>query len=559
MQRRRWIPRWTRVKATDAAPRAARRAARRSWRGGGRPRLAPGLCLLLVLLGGIAPASAGVAFRAHLDPRAQSTPISGRLVVYVSPSAARDPARGVGLGPAQPVFGIDVRDLRPGQDAVVDDSADAFPVKPSKLPAGRYAARAVLDWQRLSGDWWREPGNLHSDLVEFEVGGDDADRDVIELPLTLTVHRRPEREFPGIQIVTIRSRLLSEFAGHDVDLKAALILPTDYNPARKYAAIYDIPGFGGSYRDAFGFARARETYAAANAAARDLYGNVFEIFLHPDSPNGHTLFCDSDVNGPWGRALTEELIPALEAKYPLIPSPDARLLRGHSSGGWSTIWLATEYPGVFGAAWASSPDPVDFRRFQRANLYEQTNFFRDASGNLLASMFNDGQAVSTIEQENRVEQVIGPNRTSALQWAAWQSCWGRRAPDGSARALYHPVNGEIDRDEAESYRRFDIVDRLRKHPDQYLPLFRDRIRIIVGDRDEWDLHQAVGLLKDELALLDPELARLNRESEGGYIKILRGYDHSSIFESPQMNDFASQMLRHLRAAGAAQPAGRSGR
>ena len=28
------------------------------------------------------------------------------------------------------------------------------------------------------------------------------------------------------------------------------------------------------------------------------------------------------------------------------------------------LWLATEYPHIFGAAWASSPDPVDFRRFQ---------------------------------------------------------------------------------------------------------------------------------------------------------------------------------------------------
>ncbi len=36
---------------------------------------------------------------------------------------------------------------------------------------------------------------------------------------------------------------------------------------------------------------------------------------------------------------------------------------GHSSGGWSSLWLQIEHPEVFGGVWSLAPDPVDFRDF----------------------------------------------------------------------------------------------------------------------------------------------------------------------------------------------------
>ena len=509
------------------------------------------------------PARRGpLAFRAWFDPAVRDAPASGRLVVYVLPAPfiGRDPGRGIGVGPTRPVFAVDVSDMRPGQAVVIDDSADAFPSPPSKLPPGRYLARVVLDLQRISGDWHREPGNLTGEPVEFTIRPNGDGPGTLEVRLDYPVQPRPERNFAGVEFFETSSPLLSAFSGREVKLRAALILPDNYRADRKYAAIYDVPGFGGTHREAYQFARGREAYATANPAARELNGEAFEIFLNPDSPYGHTLFCDSEVNGPWGRALVEELIPALEAKYPLLARPEARLLRGHSSGGWSTLWLATEYPHVFGATWSSSPDPVDFRRFQRVDLYAQDNFFRltnpdGTPDHAIPSCISGGRAVSTIEDEVRVDEVIGPGRTSGQQWAAWQSCWGRRGPDGNARPLFDVDTGAINREEAETYRRFDIVDRLRRDPERFLPIFRDRVRVIVGDRDDWDLHLAVGLLRDELARL---CGSENTPGGAGYIKIVRGHDHSSIFDAPELRSVPGEMLEHLRLhglIGEAPPAG----
>src|SRR6185295_1412012 len=97
-------------------------------------------------------------------------------------------------------------------------------------------------------------------------------------------------------------------------------------------------------------------------------------------------------------------IPALEAKYPLIADAHARLLRGHSSGGWSTLWLALTYPEIFGATWSTSPDPVDFRRLQLPDIYAGPNMYSGVDGKDLPSYRGAGQERMTIRQENLMEE-----------------------------------------------------------------------------------------------------------------------------------------------------------
>src|SRR5206468_6466151 len=105
------------------------------------------------------------------------------------------------------------------------------------------------------------------------------------------------------------------------------------------------------------------------------------VFLDGSFPTGHHDFADSVNNGPWGKALTTELIPYLEQHFHLVAKPYARFLTGHSSGGWSSLWLQVAYPDFFGGTWSTSPDPVDFRDFQRVDLYApDQNLFTDAEG-----------------------------------------------------------------------------------------------------------------------------------------------------------------------------------
>ena len=78
----------------------------------------------------------------------------------------------------------------------------------------------------------------------------------------------------------------------------------------------------------------------------------------------------------------------LDATFAALADPRARLLNGHSSGGWSSLWLQVTYPEFFGGTWSTSPDPVDFRDFQRINVYSPgENMFRDAEGKPRAPQF----------------------------------------------------------------------------------------------------------------------------------------------------------------------------
>jgi hypothetical protein len=279
-----------------------------------------------------------------------------------------------------------------------------------------------------------------------------------------------------------------------------------------------------------------------DSAEARLAQNTFWIVLDPESGNGHTLFADSANNGPRGKALTTELIPALEAKYHLKPDPFARLLRGHSSGGWSTLWLALTYPETFGATWSTSPDPVDFRRFQLPDIYGQKSMYTDPAGAEIPSERSQAKVKMTIRQENAAEEVLGADNTSGQQWDSWFAVFGPRNAAGHPAALFDPKTGVIDHALAEQYRKYDIGELLRAQPGTYGLTLLQRCRIAVGDQDSYYLNEAVALLKadvDKLSFLQFP------EGQHGYIKILPGFDHGSIFMSPELQHIPQEMVDHL--------------
>jgi pimeloyl-ACP methyl ester carboxylesterase len=345
-----------------------------------------------------------------------------------------------------------------------------------------------------------------------------------------------------MEVFQIRSKLLSDFHARDVMLRAGVVFPRDYDPNRPYAAVYEVPGFGGNHLDGF---RGRRP----SGPAAELRRHAFFITLDPESPNGHTLFADSDVNGPCGAALVNELIPALEAKYKLIAQPSARIVRGHSSGGWSVLWLAVTYPETFGACWSSSPDPVDFRRFELVNIYDDASAYVDKDGNDVPSTRSDGKVTLSIRGENQQEEVLGENNSSAQQWDSWQAVYGSRAPSGWPAPLFDAQTGKLDPVEAEHYKRYDIGVLLRSNPDKLGPIFLQRVRLVCGDADDFYLNEAVALLKEDVERLKVESLP---EGKHGYVKLLPGLDHGSVYGSEAMRAFPREMLEHLRRHGHAR-------
>lgn len=520
------------------------------------------------------PAFAQPVIRVTVTPQAATAPVSGRLIVLLKSKAStlgdKAPLDGPFWEESQPIFGVDVKDLKPGAFAEITAAADAFPMSVDKLPEGEYEVQARLDTQRLDSEWRREPGNLYTSAratLTYKSPG----KPTLDLTLDTVTAPEPREDAPGLNYVRVRSELLSKFRGHEVFLRAGVALPAKYDPAKRYPAVYEVPGFGGNDEGAEGIARRRQQRGSK------LDESVFWIVLDPEGPNGHTLFADSANNGPCGEALIKELLPALERQFPLIAKPEARLLRGHSSGGWSTLWLATEYPETFGACWSSSPDPVDFRRFQALDIYADEEAYHVHSGldgaisasrrtqierltmipeSLLptnvpgggediVSYRRDHKAIMTVQREARGEDLLGPDNTSAQQWDSWFAVWGPRNAAGNPQALWDPVSGTIDHTVAERYRRYDIADRLRKDPAKYAPIFRNNIRLVVGGADNFFLNEAVNLLKADLAAIKPDAAT---KPGPGFITIVPGLDHSSIFGSRAIKAFDAQMLEHLTAA-----------
>ena len=99
---------------------------------------------------------------------------------------------------------------------------------------------------------------------------------------------------------------------------------------------------------------------------------------------------------------------------------------------------------------------------------------------------------------------------------------------------------------AEQYRKYDISALVQAHPEKYLRLFRENVRIIVGDQDSFYLNEAVSLLKTQVEELN---SKAGQTGGWGFIKILPGYDHGSIMASPELSAIPQEMLDRLRAAG----------
>ncbi len=205
-------------------------------------------------------------------------------------------------------------------------------------------------------------GNLYSDVKDVElVAGQDL---TVALTLSRVVQARPFPTTRFVQEVVFQSALLAKFHGRKVVDRCGVVLPASYfdRPGQRYPVMYIIPGFGGSHLPPAAHAKGGPAPAKGEA-------EFIRVYLSGRCKWGHHVYADSATNGPRGRSLIEELIPRIDKTYRTVPQSAARFVTGHSSGGWSSLWLQVSYPDVFGGTWSTSPDPVDFRDYQQVDLY----------------------------------------------------------------------------------------------------------------------------------------------------------------------------------------------
>ena len=144
--------------------------------------------------------------------------------------------------------------------------------------------------------------------------------------------------------------------------------------------------------------------------------------------------------GPYGDAITYELIPEIEKRFRGIGKGWARFVYGGSTGGWEAMAVQVFYPDEYNGAWIACPDPIDFRAYTVINIYEHDNAYyagspwkhmpRPGKRNYL------GELAATVEDMNHMELALGTNSRSGGQWDIWDvsgiiSFMRRRSSNGS--------------------------------------------------------------------------------------------------------------------------------
>jgi hypothetical protein len=482
-------------------------------------------------------AAAAQKFQLSYSATVNAGPITGRAYLFVARTDTREPRLQSGASAtSEPFFGIDVEALKPGAPVIIDPSVLGFPVSSLRqLPAGDYYVQALLlpytrfarsdghtIWAHMDAgegqSFNRAPGSLVSEVRKVRI--DPAHPTTISLSLTRMIPPIPPApETEWVKRVRITSKLASAFWGHPMPLGAVVLLPRGYaeNTTKRYPVVYTIGHY--SERAPFGFTfegcekpespqeRARRLARTARETGCEFQqawtsGKVPEmiaVFIQHTTPFYDDSYAlNSANNGPYGDAITQELIPEIDRRFRTIPSPDARMLTGGSTGGWDVLALQLHYPDVFGGAWSLYPDQLDFRNYQFGNVYADSNAYVTSVSPWIArevpsSRTPEGFTTLTVREENQAELVIATKGRSGGQWDGWQAAWAPVGRDGYPMPLWDKRTGKIDHAVADSMRArgYDLRDFVERNWNTLGPRLVGKLHVAVGDMDNYFLNLGV--------------------------------------------------------------------
>ncbi len=485
---------------------------------------------------------------------------SGRILVFFVAEGSRvdgDPSGAPFFEDPQPMAGIDVKDIVAGVPIELGEGTAWYPYSMSDFD-GTFSVQAVLD-RDATVRGHMGPGNLMGRPTTITLSRTAEDDITLDLDALVPQETMPEGQIgedpdrPQLVWVNVPSTLVAT-RGVPAVHRAGVILPPGYHdtnhPRRIWPTIYVIPGFGGRHLGAASLMKVVHSEIGEAALPPAVW-----VVLDPDGPLGHHGFVDSVANGPRGTALATELVPWLEERFRLDARPQGRLVTGHSSGGWSSLWLALTYPETFGACFSSAPDPIDFAAFQTVDLYADPNAYVDAAGAEFPSFREPMRdAFDRVCMNNRdeiiMEWVLSPAGLSGEQWDAWCAMWSPiDSITGHPRRLVDAATGAIDPVVVEAWSTYDLARRLRRDPEAMLPLWRERVHLVCGDRDNFYLERAVDRVRVTLAELPGAGAAADPATVPGYVELLQRADHGTASALSSLR-FYPEMRRWIESHGA---------
>ena len=388
------------------------------------------------------------------------------------------------------------------------------------MERGNYYAQVVFDRAETPTDRsvGLSPGNLVSKSTSVTFNSNQkkiyslqADSMLAGLPFKSTMHYREVR---------LRSKLLSDFYGEETMIYGVVALPDTAlsNLSAKLPLIVDIQGFGGEVAH----------FSGKDWPIRDY--PFISLLLDGNCRAGHHAFANSANNGPWGDALIKELIPEVERAYKSCSGQ--RFVTGHSSGGWSALWLQLQYPEAFDACWSSSPDYLSFNHFQAVDIYKATHFFKDSVGHLTPyALIGGWSPIMFNQQESDYEQVV-----RGEQLVSFEAVFSPRQSSGEIQPLWNRETGEFDKQVAAYWQRYDVSLFLTANYDRLKDVLQDKIWITCGTEDNFMLDRSVQELR---ALVKKNNWKIN-------VKLVPG-DHFTLAISTLQDEWMKIMKRKIEA------------
>lgn len=473
------------------------------------------------------------------------TNVAGRLLLMFSNNTEAEPRFQINDGlKTQLIFGKNVEGLNPGDKVTFTEEDFGFPIESiTEIPEGDYNVQALLHVYETfnlstghtvqlpmdNGEgqqWNKSPGNLYNLPVNVTIKNAAKISEVITINKVIPPIEEAE-DTEWIKHIKMKSEKLSKFYGRDMYLGAHILLPKDFD--KHPEAKYPLMVFQGHFPDDFGGFRTtppdpamKEEYSSRfklegynkieQQEAYDFYQRwnspdfprmlIIEI-QHPTPYYDDSYAVNSAAQGPYGDAITYELIPYIEEQFRGIGEGWSRFLYGGSTGGWESLAVQVKYPKEYNGCFAACPDPIDFRAYCLTNIYEDENayYYESDFNKLEVPGRRDylGQISTTLRRSNHFELVLGDKSRSGQQWDIWEATYSPLGEDGYPQRIWDKYTGDIDKEVANYWKEnYDLRYILERDWSKLGPDLKGKIHIYCGDMDNYYLNNAVYLMEDFL-------------------------------------------------------------
>ena len=505
------------------------------------------LCYLSILLLNGLELSAQM-FNVKINNNLHTENFDGRLLLLFSNNNAAEPRFQISDAlTTQIILGKNVDQWAIGSTQSIAEEAYGFPKERlSEIPAGDYYVQVLLHkyetfklkngkvvklpMDRGEGQHWNlAPGNIYSKPIKIHF--DPKNTEVVQLTIDQIIPPIIEpTDSKYIKHIKIQSKLLTEFWGRPMYLGAHILLPEgfDTHPNVKYPlAIYhghfpsDISGFSTTPPNpnlipdtsarfnitGYNKIQEEEAYQFYKQWTGPNFPRVLAIEIQHATPYYDDSYAVNSANmGPYGDAITYELIPEIEKQFRGIGQGWARFTYGGSTGGWEALAVQVFYPNEYNGAYAACPDPIDFNHYTTINIYKDENAYyaksdfkdlaRPSHRNYL------GHINSTIKETNQRELALGTHSRSGDQYDVWEAVFSPMGEDGYPKRIFDKHSGTIDKSVAAYWKEnYDLAHIIKRDWPKIGEQLKGKIHLYVGDMDNYYLNNAVYTAEDMLKQL----------------------------------------------------------